>query len=90
MERTFLNDVLLASDTIKQKFNQTKNVIDIQENIIWNNKSIKINNKSIFYEDWYKIGVKFIQQLYDYRNGTFFTFNDMKYLYNISNNDYLK
>ena len=47
----------------------TKEIVysEISESIMWNNKAIRIENKSIFMKEWYKKGIIFI---HDFRSPT--------------------
>ena len=38
---------------------------DVLNQIIWNNRYIKINKKSVFFKDWYQSGVKNVSNLID-------------------------
>ena len=41
------------------------------ENIIWNNKDIRINNKSVFYANYYSVGIISLRDLlFEYNNVT--------------------
>ena len=63
----------------------------IGKEIIWNNSNITDQNKRTFlYHKWYDRGIKFIDQIYDYRFRRFYNFSEFKDLYQISEHDYLK
>ena len=55
------------------------------ECIIWNNKHITIDGKSIFWKDWYENGVTYIHDLTN-ENGTWMTFNEFSNKYIIRTN----
>ena len=46
----------------------------IKSTIIWNNKDIKIDNKTIFFRTWFSRGVPTIENLID-QNLDFITYN---------------
>ena len=51
---------------------------------LWHNEKIKINNKCVFYKEWYKKGVVIVNDLLDYsKDGTFYTFQDFVNVYGI-------
>jgi len=87
---TFFHDVITswsAANTIYKSRHSQKR---IKKEIIWNNKSITANGKTLFYRDWYDRGIKYIYQLFDFRNKTMYNFENIKYLYDINNNDFMK
>ena len=52
--------------------------------IIWNNKHILVNNSSIFYRDWFEKGIIHVGDLYE--NGNFITLNSLKNRFNLNTN----
>jgi len=42
-----------------------------QYNVIWNNSTINLNGKTLFYRDWIETGILFIRDLFD-DNGSFY------------------
>ena len=85
-ENTFLRDVLLGWS----KINNVESTDVIAKEIIWNNSQIKCDNKLIFYQQWFEKGIKFIEHIYDFRSRNFYTIEQLKNLYNVSLNDFLK
>ena len=73
----FYKELLDYFKTIKYAYNG--------ECIIWNNKHIIIEGKSIFWKDWYENGVKYMQDLTN-RNGTWMSFSQFSNKYNIRTN----
>ena len=55
------------------------------ENIIWNNKYITVDRKSIFWKDWFEKGVIFIQDFLNI-NGTWMSFQEFTSKYKIRTN----
>ena len=53
--------------------------------IIWKNKHITIDGKSIYWKDWYENDVIFIQDFMN-KNGTWMSFNQFSNNYNIRTN----
>ena len=54
-------------------------------NPIWFNKLVKIDNKSVFYSDWFKKGIVYINDVLD-ENGKFLSFEDIKQKFGVSGN----
>ena len=82
----FLRDVLTAWC----KINENGSTKTVTKEIIWNNSQIKCNNNILFYRDWYDKGIKLTEHIYDFRTRQFYTVNQLKDLYGISENDFLK
>ena len=59
----FLQDVLAGWC----KINYYESTHVIAKEIIWNNSQLKCNKQIIFYHDWYKKGIKIIEQIYAFR-----------------------
>ena len=62
---------------IFQYFNEIRvqenvNPQNISRQIIWLNENIQIGKRTVFYEDWYEVGVKYIGDLLD--NHTFLSY----------------
>ena len=62
----------------------TKEIVysEISESIIWNNKAIQIENKSIFWKEWYNKDIIFIHDFRSPRGGwmdfdKFFSYYDI-------------
>ena len=51
------------------------------DNIIWNNRNILIENKTIFWKDWLNCGIIFIHQLKT-NNNTWMSYDDFNHKYN--------
>ena len=88
-ENVFLKEMLTAWQNIKNQYNNSQKNIPLCHHVIWNNKDIKINNKSIFLVNWYNKGVKTIGHFYNYQINTYYTFSEMQYLYNINPQEFL-
>lgn len=54
-------------------------------NPIWFNKLVKIDNKSVFYSDWFKKGIVYINDVLD-ENGKFLSFEYIKQKFGVSGN----
>ena len=51
---------------------------DVLNQIIWNNRYIKINKKSVFFKDWYQSGVKNVSSLIDEQKKCFLSFQSFQ------------
>ena len=88
-EESFLKDVLMSWIKIKNNYEE-KNNISISKTVIWNNKLIKQNGRTLYYKEWYQKGIKLFEHIYDYRTKSYHSFNEIKYLYDIGEHNYLK
>ena len=65
----FLQEVLLSwvnvinTDVSKNEY--------VAKQIIWNNKNIQTNKKSIIYKNWFTKGIKYIEHIYDFHKKSF-------------------
>ena len=84
----FLLEVLLSWVNVINTADS--NIEYIGKQILWNNKNIQINKKSIIYKSWYEKGIKYIEHIYDYRKKEFYNFVQLTELYQVPSNDYLK
>lgn len=84
VQNKFLKDILRSWAEI----NFESNVTEIKNQVIWNN--LNINNKTIYYKTWNSKGIKYIKDIYDIENNTFYNFNNLKMKYDINSSDYLK
>ena len=83
---TFLKDILIAWRNITaQEFEETGS-----RTPIWNNSSIRSENKPFFYKTWFQRSIKYLGDIYDFRTNTYYSVESMNFLYNIPNFDYLK
>ena len=51
--------------------------------VVWNNMSVKINRKTVFYKKWYDKGVFYLKDLLN-KNGRMLTFEDFKNKFDIN------
>ena len=55
------------------------------QNIIWNNRNILLDGKSIFYRDWFERGIIYIHHLRN-GHGAWLSFDEFKNKYDIRTN----
>ena len=85
-ENVYFTDALLAwSKVIKRG-----PIIDFSNEIIWNNLNILVGNNTIYFKTWHQLGIKYTKDIYDYLTKKIYTFDKLKDLYNVPNNDFLK
>ena len=58
---TFYKDIILHWQELNNVIPKTKE--DVLDKIIWNNRFIKINNGSVFYQNWHQAGVNKLSSL---------------------------
>ena len=54
--------------------------VNISQEIIWNNSTLKAEVKTFFYKSWYNRGIKLKEHIYDYRKKDFNNFRDFSNL----------
>ncbi len=82
----FLNEILISWC----KINYKKTYTNISHEIIWHNSNIKNENNTLFYPEWHTKGIMYVKHIYDFRIKQFYSFNNLKEIYNLNNGDYLK
>jgi exonuclease III len=85
-DNTFLKQVLISWNN----FRKLETNIQTSHEIIWNNTYIKVGSKTVFYKQWYDHGIKYLNQIYDFRSKNFLSFKELKKIFDIPNNDILK
>ena len=65
-------------------------IIDFSNEIIWNNSNFFVGNSTIFYKTWLQLGIKYINDLYDYSAKKFHSFEKLKELHSVPNEDFLR
>ena len=63
---------------------------NISKQILWNNSNIKRDGSLLFYKNWHDMGITSIEHVYDYRIKSFLSFQNLKTIFNIRNDDFLK
>ena len=82
----FLKEILQAWSNLNFENKPT----EINNQILWNNSFINNNNNTVFYNEWYSKGIKYINNIYDKRLKSFYTFQAIKAKYLLQNSDFLK
>ena len=86
---TYLYDILFSWFEIKNigvNIDQNNN---IGKEIVWNNRFLKIANKTFYYKKWYEQGIKYIQDLYNPQTKHWYNFIDLTSNYDIPPSDFL-
>ena len=68
-------------------YNPTPN--NISNEIIWLNSTIQSNRKTLFYNKWFEKDILFIEHIVDYRSNVLYTFEQLQWLYDLSDTAYL-
>ena len=79
----FWKEVIMAWSLYN--FQEPKNENEIREQNLWFNSFIKVENKPIFYKQWYTKGIRTIEDLLT-ENGSFLTFHQFVNKYNVNSN----
>ncbi len=79
----FYLDVLKAWNRLKALF-EPKTPFDVKKEFTWFNPYIKINNDIVFFKNWYKKGIKFINDLLDQESGNFLSHDALNDKYHIN------
>ena len=82
----FLKNILIAWKNILN-FNE-KNIT--LKTVIWNNSNFRSGDKPIFYKKWFENGIKTLEDIYDTRTNRLYSFDFIRYIYNIHADDFLK
>lgn len=85
-QNDFFTDILLAWNEVNYK----EIILDYSNEIIWNNSNIKAGNRTICYKNWSQLGIKYIKDIYNYSQQKLHTFEKLKELYKVPNQDFLK
>lgn len=85
--QSFLKDILLSWFSVVNTSNLNES--EVSKHIIWNNKDIKLLNNIIFWKRWHEKGINYIDQLFDFRTGLFYKFEDARQVINLDASDYL-
>ena len=82
------NDILLAWSELKQATPKTSE--EVSREILWNNRFIAINNRSVWWKSWYRYDQGLIR-LKDLlrENGTMCSYGEIKELYHIDRWSYM-
>ena len=79
--RQILQAWFITKDLIEQK-----NKKHFTNEILWFNKKIRIQNKTVFYKKWYTKGIRCLKDLLK-SNNTFLSYHDFKAKYGIETNE---
>jgi len=82
----FSKDNLTSLNLFRKNYEQN----DIQKISIWNNSDIKINNETLYYKNWHEKGILYLEHIFDFMLSKFYSFDNMQYLFQIPNCQYLK
>ena len=81
-----MTNILIAWNKISKR----DTILDYSNEIVWNNSNIYVGNNTVFYKTWLGLGIKYIKDIYDYSSKQFYSFEKIKEIYNVPNEDFLK
>ena len=85
-KKHFLRDLLLAWSKLANK-----TVISNYHNeIIWNNSNIRVGENTIFYKEWFQLGIKHIKDIYDQQNQGYYSFYKLQEKFNLPATEFLR
>ena len=82
----FLRDMLLAWS----KLNHKPIIYNHFNEILWNNSDIRVDEKTVFYKNWFQSGIKYVKDIFDHEKKVYHSFRKMQNNFNLPNTDYLK
>ena len=84
--KPFLRDILMPWS--KLNFNSV--IYNHYIEILWNNSNIRIEEKTVFYKNWFQSGIKYVKDIFDHEQQANYTFRKLQDNYNLPNTDYLR
>ena len=85
-KKTFLRDLLLAWS----KFANKTVISNYHNEIIWNNSNIRVGENTIFYKEWFQLGIKHIKDIYDQQNQTYYSVYKLQEKFNLPATEFLR
>ena len=75
--KSFKKDIISAWSNINLRFQEHgRNNRNSYKTMLWYNSDIRIDKQPVFLKSVYENGIKHINQLYDFRSKSFYTFED--------------
>lgn len=84
--RPFLRDVLLAWNRLTNK----TVIYNYGNEILWNNSNIRVEDKTVMFNNWQLSGIKYVKDLFNNDRQSFYTFVALKEKFNLPSSDFLK
>ena len=81
-KKPFLRDVLLAWNNLTSKA--------VIYNYGWNNSNIRVENKTVIFENWQQSGIKYFKDMFDNDRQSFYTLAALKEKFDLPSSDFLK
>ena len=85
-KKPFLRDLLLAWS----KFANKTVISNYHNEIIWNNSNIRVGENTIFYKEWFQLGIKHIKDIYDQQNQRYYSFYQLQEKFNLPATEFLR
>ena len=84
INKPFLRDILMSWS----KLNFNSLIYNHYNEILWNNSNIRIDEKTVFYKNWFQSGIKYVKDIFDHEQQAYYTFRELQDNYNLPNTDY--
>ena len=65
-------------------------VSNYHNEIIWNNSNIHIGENTIFFKEWFELGIKHIKDIYDQQNQRYYSFYKLQEKFNLLATEFLR
>ena len=72
------------------KLNFNSVIYNHYNEILWNNSNIRIDEKTVFYKNWFQPGIKYVKDIFDHEQQAYYTFRKLQDNYHLPNTDYLR
>ena len=72
------------------KLNFNSVIYNHYNEILWNNSNIRIDERTVFYKNWFQSGIKYVKDIFDNEQQAYYTFRKLQDNYNLPNTDYLR
>ena len=86
IKKHFLRDLLLAWSKLANK----TIISNYHNEIIWNNSNICVGENTIFYKEWFQLGIKHIKDIYDQQNQRYYSFYKLQQKFNLPATKFLR
>ena len=86
IKKPFLRDLLLAWS----KFANKTVISNYHNEIIWNNSNIRVGENTIFYKEWFQLGIKHVKDIYDQQNQRYYSFYKLQEKFNLPATEFLR
>ena len=86
IKKPFLRDLQLAWS----KFANKTVISNYYNEIIWNNSNIRVGENTIFYKEWFQLGIKHIKDIYDQQNQRYYSLYKLQEKFNLPATEFFR